>query len=225
MNIKKIGHCCLLIKIGNLTILTDPGNYTEEQNTLTGIDVVLITHEHADHFHIDSLKKIIENNPHVKVITNTAVGKKLDQVNIAYQILEGQDEINFLGVDFKAYDHRHAEIFDDYGQVQNTGYFIAGELFYPGDAFCIPHNRTEQDHINTESIMVKILALPVAGPWCKFADALRYAIAINPKYVFPVHDGMIRPERIENLYKIAHLILQKNDIPFIGREVDNGYTF
>ncbi len=46
MNITKIGHCCLLIKEQGLTILTDPGTWTTDQNNLTGIDVVLITHEH-----------------------------------------------------------------------------------------------------------------------------------------------------------------------------------
>ncbi len=78
MNIKKIGHCCLLIKTKDLTILTDPGNFSVDQNTITGIDIVVITHEHTDHLHIESLQEVLQNNPQAKVITNSGVGKKLD---------------------------------------------------------------------------------------------------------------------------------------------------
>ena len=56
MKIKKIEHCCLLIEIGGITILTDPGVYSAEQNKLTGIDVVLITHKHGDHFHAETVE-------------------------------------------------------------------------------------------------------------------------------------------------------------------------
>ena len=49
MNITKLGHCCLVLEIDGVRILTDPGNYTTAQDTMTGIDIVLITHEHGDH--------------------------------------------------------------------------------------------------------------------------------------------------------------------------------
>ena len=62
MKITKLGHCCLIVKEGNITILTDPGSYTTDQNTVKGIDIVLITHEHGDHFHVESLKAILKNN-------------------------------------------------------------------------------------------------------------------------------------------------------------------
>ena len=45
MKIKKIGHCCLLIKLDNLTILTDPGAFSTSQNKVTGIEI--FSH-HAD---------------------------------------------------------------------------------------------------------------------------------------------------------------------------------
>ena len=63
MTITKIGHCCLLIEFNERKILTDPGTFSSAQNTLIGIDVVLITHEHADHIHVESLAEIIKNNP------------------------------------------------------------------------------------------------------------------------------------------------------------------
>ena len=58
MKITKFGHCCLLIEENGVRILTDPGTYSTQQSEVKNIDFVLITHEHADHFHIDSLKAL-----------------------------------------------------------------------------------------------------------------------------------------------------------------------
>ena len=73
MKITKIGHCCLLIEVEGSRILTDPGSFTVEDLVTDNIDVILITHEHADHLHIDSVKKIVEVNPKVQIFSNSSV--------------------------------------------------------------------------------------------------------------------------------------------------------
>ena len=118
MKIKKIGHCCLLIQTDTLTILTDPGAFSSGQNTITGIAVVLITHEHADHLHIDSLKEVLKNNPQAQVITNSAVAKKLDELGIAYSLLEGRNQTDIHGLTLEAFDCKHEEIFEEVGQTK-----------------------------------------------------------------------------------------------------------
>ncbi len=203
MQIKKIGHCCLLIKTNNITILTDPGNFSTDQNLVTGIDLVLITHEHTDHLHIGSLQEIIKNNPTVQVVTNSSVGKKLDEMNIAYTILEGKNTTEILNTLIEAFDSKHEEIFEDLGQVQNTGYFIDNKLFYPGDSYANPHKE------------IDTLALPVAGPWCKISDAIRYALEIKPKKAFPVHDGQLQGDKIGGSHKMPEKVLNENGIEFI----------
>jgi L-ascorbate metabolism protein UlaG (beta-lactamase superfamily) len=203
MKIKKIGHCCLLIKLDKLTILTDPGAFSSTQNEEMDIDVVLITHEHADHLHVESLKQVILNNPKVKVITNSGVGAKLKEAGISYELLEGSGSTKIGSILIEAFDGKHEEIFENIGQVQNTGYFIDNKLFYPGDSFHKPGKP------------VDILALPVAGPWCKIPDAIRYALAIKPKKAFPVHDGMLQKERIGGSHKIPSQVLSENNIEFI----------
>ncbi len=203
MKIKKIGHCCLLIKLNNLTILTDPGAFSVEQNSMTGIDVVLITHEHPDHLHIESLKEVIKNNSKVKIITNSGVGKKLDEINISHTILEGENETEVNSILIEAFDCKHEEIFKEIGQVQNTGYFIDNELFYSGDSFFNPGKP------------VNILALPVAGPWCKIPDVIRYALEVKPKKAFPVHDGMFQKDRIGANHRIPEKVLNENGVEFI----------
>lgn len=178
MKITKIGHCCLLIEVDGKRIMTDPGGFTVSEHMLDDIDVIVYTHEHGDHFHLDSLKALIVKNPAVSVVTNTGVGKLLTEAGIEFTLLEGTDAATIADIAFEACDARHVEIFEQYGQVQNTGFFIAQRLFYPGDAYAEPGKP------------IDILALPVGGPWCKLADAIHYVLRVQPKNAFPVHDGL-----------------------------------
>jgi L-ascorbate metabolism protein UlaG (beta-lactamase superfamily) len=203
MHITKIGHCCLIIKVGGVTLMTDPGAYSEGQGSVTGIDIILITHEHPDHLHLESLKEVLKNNPEAEVITNAGVGAKLDEANIPYTLLQGRDSAVPRGIQLEAFDAPHEEIYEEFGQVQNTGYFIADKLFYPGDAFKDPERP------------IDILALPVAGPWCTIGDAIRYALKLQPKKAFPVHDGMFIEGRGALAHRLPGEVLPKHGIEFV----------
>lgn len=203
MRITKFGQCCLLIEVAGKRILTDPGRFTSEQNSLTNLDIILITHEHADHLHTESLNKLMQNNPDATIVTNSAVAKLLAQQGIECTLLEGRNNLVVKDIYMEAFDGKHEEIFEEVGQVQNTGYFIGEDLFYPGDAYTEPRRP------------VKILALPVAGPWCKLADALRYAIAVAPEKAFPVHDWLLNEDGMTLVHNTAETQLSTRGIDFI----------
>ncbi|MEK7588452.1 MAG: MBL fold metallo-hydrolase [Patescibacteria group bacterium] len=210
MKIKKLGHCCFVVEINGKRIMTDPSefNYGGDSVAERNIDLILITHEHADHLHIDTLKQILENNPNVVVITNTSVGKLLDEAGIKYTKVEDGENFDFEGIKIKGFGDKHAQIYEDYGQVQNTGYMV-NELCYPGDSFSIPNSK------------VDILALPVLGPWMKMKDAIDYAKELKPRVCFPVHDGPLK-SFATFIYKIPEHFLSKVGIEFkvleIGKE-------
>jgi L-ascorbate metabolism protein UlaG (beta-lactamase superfamily) len=180
MKITKFGHCCLLLEVGGKRVLTDPGRFSDGQNALLNIDVILITHEHADHFHTSSIQAILDNNPQAEVITNSSVGKLLTDLEVTFTTLEGREDKNCNGLQIKAYDGEHVEIFEKFGLVQNTGYAVnGGEFFFPGDSYVIPEEK------------VRVLAAPVAGPWCKVAESIRYILEVAPEVVVPVHDATL----------------------------------
>lgn len=202
MKITKFGHCCLYIEHKGIKILTDPGAYSTSQDEITGVDIILITHEHPDHLHIDSLKKVLTNNPNAKIITNFGVGVLLEKENIFFEKVEdGQyTEINSLLIE--GFGSHHEEIYKELGQVQNTGYFIDNILFYPGDAFTNPGKQVE------------ILATPIAGPWTTFKKAMEYVLEIKPRICFPVHDGMFITGRGDLANRLAPKILEGTGIIF-----------
>ncbi len=212
MQITKLGHCCLLIEEKTLRILTDPGSFSTLQDSVKDIDIVLITHEHQDHFHIPSVKTVLKNNPKARIITNSAVSALLDKEGIAYEILEDGQNRDVNGVLIEGFGNIHAEVHTTLPRVQNTGYFMADRLYYPGDALHVPPKSPE------------ILALPVAGPWLKLSEAIDFALACKPKTVFPVHDGVLSDLGKEVTYRVSNILLTPQKIAFqkmeLGIEVD-----
>ena len=124
MTITKFGHCCLLLETNGKRILVDPGRFSDAQNTLLNIDIILITHEHADHYHSDSVTQILTSNPEAIVVTNSSVAKLLTELGVDTHILEGRDTATVVDVLLAAYDGPHVEIFEEFGLVQNTGYLV-----------------------------------------------------------------------------------------------------
>lgn len=202
MTITKIGHCCLVVKIGTVVLVTDPGSFTAGAELPERIDIILITHEHADHVHVPTVLEILARQPEVVVVANSSVATLLRGAGVVVTVLEGTASATVAGVQLEAFDARHAEIFEEVGQVQNTGYFIGERLFYPGDSYTEPGKPVE------------ILALPVGGPWCRMTDTLHYAIRVAPKKAFPVHDGIERVDRVAISHGLAARVLAERGIAF-----------
>lgn len=184
MQITKIGHCALVLEEAGVKMLTDPGSFTiEGQEKVTGLNAIVITHEHQDHFHVESIKKLLVTNPDCVVVTNSAVAAliKKEGINVTVQVVGDGQSTHVNGITIEGFGTLHAQVYGEMGQCENTGYMIAGRLYFPGDNF---HNPNKP---------VDVLALPVAGPWMKMSEAIDFAKAIKAPKAFGVHDGMIQP--------------------------------
>lgn len=202
----------MVLEINGKRIMTDPSNsdYGGDSISETGLSAILITHEHGDHLHIETLKEVLKNNPEAIVISNTSVGKLLTEAGIVFTKVEDGEDYMLYDILIKGFGDKHAQIYEDYGQVQNTGYMI-NEFCYPGDSFNMPPSK------------VDILALPVLGPWMKMKDAIDYAKELKPRIVFPVHDATLKPFATF-IYGIPQHFLSQVGIEFkkleIGKEED-----
>ncbi len=200
MKIKKLGHCCLLIETKGKRILTDPGSYTvEAQLQLENIDYILFTHEHQDHYHVESLKVILEKNPQAVVYANNSVSELLNKEGIKHTQVNNNDNILLGEISLIGIGENHAQMHSSIPLSSNMGYFIDEKLWYPGDAFTNP------------SRPVEVLALPVSGPWMKISEAIDYALLLKPKKVFPVHDGT----RFGSAHTLPTKILTPQGIEFV----------
>ena len=207
MKIIKLGHCCLLIEIQGTRFLTDPGNYTTLQNEVKNINAIVISHEHTDHLHVESVKTILKNNPKATIISNGSAGKVLEKENIPYIKVADGEEYKVNGITISGHGQKHAPIYLDYEQIENTGYFFDSKLFYPGDAF------TKLDKA------IDILAFPIAGPWLNIQQAIDYVLETKPRVAIPVHDGgLLKNTGI--VKRLPELYFPKANIKYVYLEIN-----
>jgi len=193
-------------------ILTDPGSYSIEQHDkIKHADIVLITHEHQDHFHVESLKALIKRAPDASIFTNDTVGEILAKEGIEHRIMKHGDAIDHKGIHIEAYGKKHALMHKSIPQSSNVGFLLTEVrptevrppcLFFPGDAFTDPKRS------------IDVLALPTAGPWMKISEPIDYALELKPRMAFPVHDAF--GGGFQNMF--IEKILSQNGIEFVKLE-------
>lgn len=206
MKIKKLSHCCLIVDINKIRILIDPGSYSvEEHSKIKHVDIVLITHEHADHFHVESIKELVKRSPDAVVITNESVGDILAKEGILHRVMYHGNAVEVKGVRIEVFGKNHASMHRSVPPIPNVGFLIQDKLFFPGDSFTNPGKK------------IDALALPVAGPWMKLSEAIDYAIELKPRTAFPVHDAVripsqhLLPEKVLSAHGINFVILEDGE--------------
>lgn len=205
----------MLVEENGIKLLIDPGSFTrEKQERLTGLHAVLITHEHQDHFHIESLKLILKNNSQAVVICNDSVAPLLAEAGINHEVLGDGKETDVHGISITGHGSLHAEIHGSLPQMKNTGFFIANHLWYPGDALSVIPGKQPA-----------VLALPIAGPWMKLSEALDYALKLKPTGCFPVHDMLLSDVGHEVHERIAKNVLETHGIQFYQAPLDEACEF
>jgi L-ascorbate metabolism protein UlaG (beta-lactamase superfamily) len=156
------GHACVLAELPDGTrILFDPGTYSAGFEDLTGLDAVLITHEHPDHHDPDRVPRLAEANLGAPVVTVADVGDPVTVGGAAVRVQPGE----------------HAVIHADLPAVTNNAYQVGDLLFHPGDSFILPQGP------------VRILLLPAGGPWMKLGESIDYLRAVAPEIAIPIHQA------------------------------------
>src|SRR6266540_3365426 len=78
MRLTKFSHACVRLE-GDGVLVIDPGGLSEPE-ALDGVDAVLITHEHFDHFEPGRLADALAKRPSIGVFTNPDVAKQLTEL-------------------------------------------------------------------------------------------------------------------------------------------------
>jgi len=179
MKITKLGHSCLVLNINGVKIIIDPGKYSLPQVEEKNVNIILITHEHTDHFHLESVQAIIKNNPLAEIITNASVGKILEKENIKYSIVKNGQKITSNNILIAGIGELHKQVYLSIPQVEDVGFLINKTFFYPGDAL---HKLDGE---------VDVVAFPVAGSWLKVSEVVDWLKELKPKVAIPVHDAIL----------------------------------
>jgi L-ascorbate metabolism protein UlaG (beta-lactamase superfamily) len=181
MRITHLGHSCLLIEGGGARVLIDPGNFSTGFEQLTGLDAVLVTHQHPDHADPERLPALLAANDDARLLiepdTVSALGLPADAAFAAGSTTD------VAGLSISAVGGRHALIHDRVPRPGNVGFLIAETggptLFHPGDSYAETPDG------------VDVLAYPLSAPWTKVAETLDFLRAVAAPTAVPTHDATV----------------------------------
>ncbi|CAM5622958.1 MBL fold metallo-hydrolase [Streptomyces avidinii] len=179
MKLTKRLHSCVQLEKDGHTLVIDPGAFSEPDAGL-GADVLLVTHEHPDHFEEGRLRAALDANPAARLWTLRSVAEKLAPAYPGRVHTVGHgDTFSAAGFEVQVHGELHAEIHPDLPRVTNVGYLVEGSLFHPGDALTVP------------GAPVDTLMLPVHAPWNKIAEVIDYVREVKPRVAVDIHDAYL----------------------------------
>ena len=139
MKIKKFAQSCLMIDYKNVRILVDPGSVDYFDGLLdlwTSVNIIIVTHEHADHCHAGVIKKIIERDNAVLYTTRSVLNAYPDLKGI---VIKMGDKINFsnkFSVTITKAIHGYLPFMKDNEIKENIGFIIddsVNKIYITGD--------------------------------------------------------------------------------------------
>jgi len=171
-----LGHDGFRIDAGK-TVYLDP--YQIEGGPVA--DVILITHEHFDHCSPEDVAKI--QGPETVIVTEKDSAKKLTG---DVRVVKPGDTVDLGDLKIEVVPSYNTD--KDFHPKKNRwlGFIVEIEgvkVYHAGDADFIPEMK---------DLEVDIALLPVSGTYVMTADqAVKAALAINPKLAIPMHYGAI----------------------------------
>jgi L-ascorbate metabolism protein UlaG (beta-lactamase superfamily) len=183
MQITHLGHACLLVETGGQRILIDPGVFSPGIVDVTGVNLILVTHQHADHVDVQRLPTVLQANPQARLYAEPQAAAVLEAAGIGAEHTVAGEVLTLGPVRVTPVGEEHALINEALPRVGNLGLVLRSDgeptIFHPGDAY------------DAETGPVDILALPLNAPWTASRDTVAFARRISPRVVVPVHDALL----------------------------------
>jgi L-ascorbate metabolism protein UlaG (beta-lactamase superfamily) len=184
MKLTHFGHSCVLVELNGTTVLFDPGNFSHGFEGITGLDAILITHQHPDHVDLERLPALVDGNPNAALYADPMTASQLGE---RWTATHAGQTFSVGGIQVSGVGGTHAVIHPELPVIDNTGYLLGtpenpGQLFHPGDSLFVPEQK------------VDVLALPTAAPWSKLSENVEFLRAVAPRTAFPIHQAVVAEE-------------------------------
>lgn len=178
MKLTKREHSCLVLELAGETLIVDPGSFTLPLGDARDVVAIVITHEHADHWTPEHLRRILEVNPDARIFGPAGVVTAADEFDVTEVKAGDSHEAGPFTLRF--FGGTHAVIHRSIPVVDNVGVLVNDELYYAGDSFAIP-----------DGVTVGTLAVPAGAPWLKIGEVMDYVDAVKPRRSLAVHEMVL----------------------------------
>jgi len=183
MRVTHLGHACLLVESADRRLLIDPGNFSAGFEGLTGLDAIIVTHNHPDHFDPERAPQLVRANPGTPVHTDLLTAEALRAEGLAAVPTRAGELFAIGDVTVEPVGELHAFNHAAMPRIPNVGVVLRADgeptLFHPGDAY------------DAEPGPVDVLAHPLNAPWAASRDSIAFVARIAPKAFVPIHDALL----------------------------------
>lgn len=184
MRITHLGHACVLLDTGSARLLIDPGTFSSFES-VDGLDAVLITHHHYDHFDRDRLPALADANPDARIIADPGTVDAVRELGLQADAANPGDVLALGGAKVEVLGGEHGIIHPDLPRLSNIGLVVdEGAFYHPGDSLVLPERQ------------IDVLALPTAAPWLKTSEAVEFLRAVAPRVAVPIHEALLVDPRL-----------------------------
>lgn len=196
LRITFIGHGSLLFSFGKLQVYVDPDGRLADFSLLPKADLVLITHQHGDHFDQAAIEKLRQGS------TKIFVSPACLPLPAAARILKNGDRAEAEGVTVDAVPaynivHLRSNGLPFHGRGEGNGYVLSFanlRVYVAGDTENIPEMRGLQD--------IAVAFLPMNLPYTMTPEMTAMAArVIKPRVLYPYHFSDTDPQKLVLLLK------------------------
>ena len=233
-----LGHSSFFINYEGVKIITDPifGNiplikrkaaFPLPVEELKGIDYILISHTHRDHFDKKSIKKLIEQNPKAEILGPLRMESLVREINEDivvqeagwYQRFDTRKEIK---ISFLPAVHWHRRSLFDFNKILWGSFHISGgnkKIYFGGDSGYDRHFQEIHDAVGEIDICLMPVGAYKPAEMMKAShmspeEAVKAFHVLKGKEFIPMHYGTfdLSDEPLGEPVQRLHQLNEKNGI-------------
>ena len=194
-----IGHGSLMFEFNDLIIHVDPVMQEADYAKMPKADLVIVTHEHYDHFDLNAIKHLTKKE--TKLVVTSECVHSTEYLSNA-EVLKNGEKTLVCGINIKAVPaynikHKRPDGNPFHPKGAGNGYILTfgdKNVYVAGDTENIPEMKTLTN--------IDIAFLPMNLPYTMTPEMVADAAkAFKPKILYPYHYGNTNTQELINLLK------------------------
>jgi L-ascorbate metabolism protein UlaG (beta-lactamase superfamily) len=186
MKITKHMQSCFLLETNGQKILIDPGTYVFNEegktaNDFSNINLIIVTHEHSDHFDWENVQKLIEKDNPIFLSTEPVVNQVKEKYpSLDCRVISKGISYQFENLKIEGSESKHGPL-----PTGKPAPIVSGVVIDDGQTrFYTPGDSTVLD----KTAQADIIATPICGQVVMNIDqAKNELLDLKPKLAIPMH--------------------------------------